>query len=162
MCCNDSASGSQLGRKKELRRVEGTRPRRTWHRIKNPRFECISRRHAVLHSAFIFFVRDHLRTVAAPSTSGSPCSPGRPCVKHWWKGAATLQIRALHAIGTSSKHPASQAFKPAPYSPPVHVLTVCSAPVNRVQSESVCGPTFSMSIGLQRLSSMNLCGLGMT
>ena len=89
------------------------------------------------------------------------CSPSSPCVKHWWKGAATLQIRSLRGIGTISKHPASQDFKPAPYSPPVHVLTVCSAHVNRVQSESVCGPTFSMSIGLQRLSSMNPCGLGM-
>ena len=89
------------------------------------------------------------------------CSPGSPCVEHWWKGAATLQIRALHAIGTASEPPASQAFKPAPYSPPVHVLTVCSAPVNRVQSESICGPIFSMIIGLQRLSSMHPHGLGM-
>ena len=98
-----------------------------------------------------------MRSLAAATT----CSPGSPCVKHWWKGAATLQIRALHAIGTASEPPASQAFKPAPYSPPVHVLTVCSAPVNRVQSESICGPIFSMSIGLQRLSSMPPHGLGM-
>ena len=76
------------------------------------------------------------------------CSPGSPCVEHWWKGAATLQMRALCTIGTASKPPASQAFKPAPYCPPVHVLTVCSAPVNRMQSESICGPTISMSIGL--------------
>ena len=89
------------------------------------------------------------------------CSPGSPCVKHWWKGAATLQMRALHAIGTASEPPASQAFKPAPYSPPVHVLTVCSAPVNRVQSESICGPTISVSIELQRLWSMPPHGLGM-
>ena len=102
-----------------------------------------SRRHAVLHSAFIFFVRDHLRTVAAPSTSGSPCSSGWPCVKHWWKGAATLQIRALHAIGTASEPPASQAFKPAPYSLPVHVLTVLLALVDRVQSGSMNGSTTS-------------------
>ena len=90
------------------------------------------------------------------------CSPGSRCVKHWWKVAATLQMRALHAIGTASEPPASQAFKPAPYSPPVHVLTVCSAPVNRVQSESICGPIFPMSIGLQRLSSMHPHGLGMS
>ena len=89
------------------------------------------------------------------------CSPGSPCVKHWWKGAATLQMRALHAIGTASEPPASQAFKTAPYSPPVHVLTVCSAPVNRVQSESICGPIISMSIGLQRLWPMPPHGLGM-
>ena len=88
-------------------------------------------------------------------------TPGSACVKHWWKGAATLQIRALHAVGTASKPPASQAFKPAPYSPPVHVLTVCSAPVNRVQSESICGPMLSMSIGLQMLLSMPPHGLGM-
>ena len=95
------------------------------------------------------------------SVSRQPSTPGSPCVKHWWKGAATLQIRALHAIGTASEPPASQAFKPAPYSPPVHVLTVCSAPVNRVQSESICGPIISMIIGLQRLSSMPPHGLGM-
>ena len=89
------------------------------------------------------------------------CSPGSRCVKHWWKGAATLQIRALHAIGTASEPPASQSFKPAPYSPPVHVLTVCSAPVNHVQSESICGPIISMILGLQRLSSMPSHGLGM-
>ena len=77
----------------------------------------------------------------SPESRGS-CSPGSRCVKHWWKGAVTLQIRALRAIGTASKPPASQAFKPAPYSPPVHVLTVCSAPVNRVQSESICGTIF--------------------
>ena len=70
-------------------------------------------------------------------------------------------MRALHAIGTASKPPASQAFKPAPYSPPVHVLTVWSAPVNRVQSESICGPIFSMSMGLQRLSLMHPHDLGM-
>ena len=89
------------------------------------------------------------------------CSPGSPCVKHWWKGAATLQMRALCTIGTASKPPASQAFKPAPYCPPVHVLTVSSAPVNRMQSESICGPTISMSIGLQRLWPMTPRGLGM-
>ena len=88
------------------------------------------------------------------------CSSGSPCVKHWWKGAATLQMRAFCTIGTASKPPASQAFKPAPYCPPVHVLMVGSAPVNRVQSESICGPILSMSIGLQRLSSMHPCGLG--
>ena len=66
-------------------------------------------------------------------------APGSRCVKQWWKGAPTLQIRALHAIGTASNPPASQAFKPAPYSSPVDVLTVCSAPVNRVQSESIRG-----------------------
>ena len=79
------------------------------------------------------------------------CSPGSPCVKHWWKGAARLQIRALHAIGTASEPPASHAFKPAPYSLPVDVLTVWSAPVNRVQSGCICGPMFSMSMELQRL-----------
>ena len=89
------------------------------------------------------------------------CSPGSPCVKHWWKGAATLQMRALCTIGTASKPPASQAFKPAPYCPPVHVLTVCSAPVNRVQSESVCGPIFSSYFGLQRCCSMPPHGMGM-
>ena len=117
--------------------------------------------HAILHSAFNFFVRDHLRTVATPSTSVGLCSPGRPCVKHWWKGAATLQMSALHAIGTASNPPATLAIESAPYSSPVDVLTVCSAPVNRVQSESVCGPIFSMSIGLQRLWPMPPRGLGM-
>ena len=89
------------------------------------------------------------------------CSPGSPCVKHWWKGAATLQMRALHAIGTASNPPAALAIESAPCSPPVDVLTVWSALVNRVQSESICGPMLSMSIGLQRLSSMHPRGLGM-
>ena len=70
------------------------------------------------------------------------CSPGSPCVKHWWKGAARLQIRALHAIGTASESPASHAFKPAPYSLPVDVLTVWSAPVNRVQSDAFVDQCF--------------------
>ena len=69
-------------------------------------------------------------------TCVSLCSPGRPCVKHWWEGAATLQIRALHAIGTASEPPASQAFKPTPYSPPVHALTVLLALVD--PSYKVC------------------------
>ena len=69
-------------------------------------------------------------------------------------------MRALHAIGIASKPPASQAFKDTPPAHPIHVLTVWSAPVNRVQSESICGPMLSMSIGLQRLSSMHPRGLG--
>ena len=74
------------------------------------------------------------------------CCPGRPCVILWCKGATRLQIRALRAIGIDSKPPASQAFKPAPYCPPVHVLTVCSAPVNRMQSGSINGSTTSIDI----------------
>ena len=70
-------------------------------------------------------------------------------------------MRALHAIGTVSNPPAALAIESAPYSPRVDVLTVWSALVNRVQSESICGPIFSMSIGLQRLSSMQPRGLGM-
>ena len=75
---------------------------------------------------------------------------------------AANRMRALHAIGTASNSPAALAIKSAPYSPPVDVLMVWSAPVNRVQSESICGPILSMSIGLQRLSSMHPCGLGIT
>ena len=92
---------------------------------------------------------------------GANDGQGRPFVKHWWKGVATLQMRALHAIGTASNPPAALAIESAPYSPPVDVLTVWSAPVNRVQSESICGPIFSMSIGLQRLWPMTPHGLGM-
>ena len=69
-------------------------------------------------------------------------------------------MRALHAIGTASNPPAALAVESAPYSPPVDVLTVWSAPVNRVQPESICGPMLSMIIGLQRLSSMHPRGLG--
>ena len=105
-------------------------------------------RTALRHYAF-------LRTV-----SRILCSPGSPCVKHGWKGAATLQTRALHAIGTASNSPTALAIESAPYSPPVDVLTVWSAPVNRVQSGCICGQMFSMSMELQRLSSMHPRGLG--
>ena len=70
-------------------------------------------------------------------------------------------MRALHAIGTASNPHAALAIESAPYSPRIDVLTVWSAPVNRVQSESICGPILSMNIGLQRLSSMQPHGLGM-
>ena len=69
-------------------------------------------------------------------------------------------MRALHAIGMASNPPAALAIESAPCSPPVDVLTLWSAPVNRVQSESICGPMLSMIIGLQRLSSMHPRGLG--
>ena len=136
------------------------RARRTGHGVKNARLECTAGEHALLHSSFPFGVRVHLRAAAVPSAVHSLCSPGCARVKHWWKGAAKLQIRSLRGIGTVSKRPASQDFKPAPYSPPAHVLTVCSAPVNRVQSESIFGPIVSMSMGLQRLPSMHPRGLG--
>ena len=70
-------------------------------------------------------------------------------------------MRALHAIGMTTNPPAALAIENAPYSPPVHVLTVCSAPVNRVQSESIYGPIFFMDIGLLRLCSVHPHGLGM-
>jgi hypothetical protein len=160
-CCRDSASERLLLRKKQQTRIEGMRARRTGHGVKNARLECTAGEHALLHSSFPFCVRVHLRAAAVPSAVGSSAVPARRCVKHWWKGVATLQMRALHAIGTASNSPAALAIESVPYSPPVDVLTVCLAPVNRVQSESVCGPTFSMSIGLQRLSSIHPCGLGM-
>ena len=92
---------------------------------------------------------------------GANDGQGRPFVKHWWKGVATLQMRALHAIGTASNPPAALAIESGPYSSPVDVLTLCSALVDRVQSESSCGPMLSMSIGLQMLLSMPPHGLGM-
>ena len=78
----------------------------------------------------------------------------------WFEGVALLQLRSLDANNTAANSPAALAIESAPYSPPVDVLTVWSAPVNRVQSGSICGPMFSMSMGLQRLSSMNPRGLG--
>ena len=66
-------------------------------------------------------------------------------VRHWYR------IQASRLTSLQDTPPAH----------PIHVLTVWSAPVNRVQSESICGPIFSMNIGLQRLSSMQPRGLGM-
>ena len=110
---------------------------------------------------FLFPRASSHTAVSFDSSNVLLCSPGRPCVEHWWKGAATLQMRALHAIGTASNPPAALAIESAPYSPRVDMLTVWSALVNRVQSESICGLIFSMSIGLQVLSSMQPRGLGM-
>ena len=66
MCCNDSPSASQLGRKKELRRIEGTRARRAQRSSPEPSVECTARHHGLLHSSFFFFVCDRAQPAAIP------------------------------------------------------------------------------------------------
>ena len=106
--------------------------------------------------------------------SGAPPSPG---VAYGLKGAATDLLRSLGAVdGTDEPH-ASQAFKltrlsilnpgqdrnslTSHLSHPYHVPTLCSALVDRVAQNGICGPIFPWCFGLQRCFSMPPHGLGM-
>ena len=73
-----------------------------------------------------------------------------------------LLLRSFGAVGGKDEPPAAQAFKLTHLSHPHHVPTLRSALVDRVAQDGVFGPIFSMSMGLQRLSSMNPHGLGIT
>ena len=75
-----------------------------------------------------------------------------------------LLLRSFGAVGGKDEPPAAQALKLTHLylSHPHHVPTLRSALVDRVAQDGVFGPIFSMSMGLQRLSSMHPCVLGMT
>ena len=73
-----------------------------------------------------------------------------------------LLLRSFGAVGGKDEPPAAQAFKLTHLSHPHHVPTLRSALVDRVAQDGIFGPIFSMSMGLQRLPSMNPHGLGMT
>ena len=63
-----------------------------------------------------------------------------------------LLLRALDAIGTASEYPAAQAVEFALPAHAFHVLTVCSAPVDRAAQSAIHGPLYSMCVALQGLS----------
>ena len=73
-----------------------------------------------------------------------------------------LLLRSFGAVGGKDEPPAAQAFKLTHLSHPHHVPTLRSALVDRVAQDGVFGSRISMSMGLQRLSSMHPDGLGMT
>ena len=69
MCCSDSRSAPLLRRKKEQRRCEVKRARRTWHRSKNARLECTAGQHALVHSTALFFILIDLQPWPATPSS---------------------------------------------------------------------------------------------
>ena len=73
-----------------------------------------------------------------------------------------LLLRSFGAVSGKDEPPAAQAFERTHLSDPHHVLTLRSALVDRVAQDGVFGPIFSMSMGLQRLSSMHPHALGIT
>ena len=79
----------------------------------------------------------------------------------WSKGAVVLLLRALDAFGAASKPPAAQAVELAPPAHNLHVLTVCSAPVDHVTHSAIFGPPFLMCVALPGLSSMQPRGISM-
>ena len=111
MCCINSASASQLTRKSELRSIEGTRTRRTWHRSKNARVECTAGEHALLHSTFLFCVCDYVRAAAVPYSPLSRAAPMGPCVACPIHGLLGLLLRSSGAVGSAIEVTAAQDFE---------------------------------------------------
>ena len=64
------------------------------------------------------------------------------------KGAATLLLRSLGAVGGIDEPPAAQAFERPRLSHPHHVLTLRSALVDRAAQNGIYGPVFSLFLGL--------------
>ena len=59
-----------------------------------------------------------------------------------------LLLRSFGAVGGKDEPPAAQALKLTHLSHPHHVPTLRSALVDRVAQNGICGPMFSMSMGL--------------
>ena len=99
-CCNDSPSQRLLQRKSSKRAAKEFADAVPF------RFTVSDQQRELPPGAlqFPFLVRrassKPFRRYAFPGRAASG-SPGSRCVKHWWKGAVTLQIRALRAIGTT-------------------------------------------------------------
>ena len=64
------------------------------------------------------------------------------------KGAATLLLRSFDAPGGADEPRAAQAFERPRLSHPHHVLTLRSALVDRAAQNGICGPIFSLFLGL--------------
>ena len=90
-----------------------------------------------------------------------PSSPWMACVKQWWKGAATLLLGALGAIGVEINRAAAQAFERAPPAHPIHVLTVRSTRFDCATRSAIYGTASSMRMALQGLSSVHMDQMGM-
>ena len=63
-----------------------------------------------------------------------------------------LILVVLDGSGVNVNRAAAQTFERASYARPFHVLTVCSAPVDRAAQSAIRGPLFSMCVALQGLS----------
>ena len=147
-CCNDSASGSVLFRKKRHRRREVTHFRCVLYSSggAKARVHCAT---AVSVALAFFFFRawspaDFSRD-SGTASSGAPLSAG---VAYGLKGAATLLLRSSGAVGGRDEPPDVQAFELTHLSHPHHVPTLRSALVDRAAQNGIYGPIFSMCIGL--------------
>ena len=143
MCCINRASASLLCRKKQQRRIEGTRTRPPWHRRKNARVECTAGEHTLLHSSFLFCICDHVRAAAVPYSPFSSAAPRSPCVACPIHGLLGLLLRSSGAVGSAIEVTAAQDFERPRLSYHNQVSTLCSALVYRASQNVIRGPIFS-------------------
>ena len=64
------------------------------------------------------------------------------------KGAAGLLLRSFDAPDGTDEPRAAQVFERPRQSHPHHVLTLRSALVDRAAQNGICGPIFSLCLGL--------------